>query len=144
MTFHATSDEETWFGLLLARELVVNAMSLQLEQDHDLSLPAFIVLMSLAKHDESLSIGELVPLVGIVSRSQVSRLVDRLEERSLVSRVESVDDARVRTVRITTSGHRLLSSARATAVGASSEVLGKVTAADRTALRRMWIKLNPA
>jgi DNA-binding MarR family transcriptional regulator len=143
MTFMPSTDEETWFGLLLSRELVVTAMSERLEQNHDLSLPAFIVLMSLAKHAESLSIGELVPHVGLVSRSQVSRLVDRLEERGLVNRVDSTIDARVRTVRITASGTRLLTAARATAASASNDVLVNVSAADRASLRRMWQRLNP-
>lgn len=138
MTFVPTEEEEIWFAVLGLREILVATMERELEAAHDLSLAAFVILLALVKHPEQLSINDLVPLVPIVSRSQISRIVDSLAERDLVVRSTSPNDARIRFVAITTTGQRLVTKARATADRSSARALSSLDARDRVQLRRLW------
>jgi DNA-binding MarR family transcriptional regulator len=141
MVFTPTDAEEEWFGLLGARERVVAAMERELHDRHDLSMAALVILLALVKHEEELAMTDLVPLVAIVSRSQVSRIVDGLEARGLVKRNVDQFDARIRRATITTAGLRLLAAARKTADNASQEALTALSAGDHAALRRLWSRL---
>jgi DNA-binding MarR family transcriptional regulator len=67
------------------------------------------VIWQLEDHGGSLTMGRLADLLG-VSMSNVTGLVDRMEERGLVERLRPSDDRRVVHVRPTTAG---LESARA-------------------------------
>ncbi len=137
MTFEPTDQEDVWFGVLGLRELVVAAMERELEAAHDLSLAAFVILLALIKHPETLSINNLVPLVPIVSRSQISRIVDALEQRGLVKRSVSSSDARIRFVVITSTGQRLVAKARVTADESSASAMSGLGAADLRLLRKV-------
>jgi DNA-binding MarR family transcriptional regulator len=141
MDFEPSEAEQLWFALLGAREVVFSAMESALVARHDLSVAAFVVLLGLRKHGE-LSMNELAPLVPIVSRSQVSRLVDGLADRSLVERSVRTD-ARVRVVGLTKSGLKTVESARVTASNAAMQVLEPVSPKALASVRDLWRIVNP-
>lgn len=104
------------------RELVVGIISqLELALRHircarseqlvraGVSMTHLHVIWQLEDHGGSLPMGRLADLLG-VSMSNVTGLVDRMEERGLVERVRPADDRRVVHVRPTPAG---LESARA-------------------------------
>jgi DNA-binding MarR family transcriptional regulator len=140
--FTPTPAEEEWFSILAVRELVVQAIETELETRHELSLASLVILLALVKHGNDLSIGELTPLVAVVSRSQVSRLVDALHERGLVERTSDKLDARIRRVSITSAGLRTLTAARSTASAASTKVLAPLAETDHQHLTNIWNKLS--
>jgi DNA-binding MarR family transcriptional regulator len=141
MEFEPSEAEQIWFAVLGAREMVFSAMDAALVVKHDLSVASFVVLLGLRKHG-SLSMNELAPLVPIVSRSQVSRLVDGLADRGLVERSVR-PDARVRVVGLTKSGLRMVEAARVTASGAAMQVLEPVSAKTLSSVRELWRLVDP-
>ena len=83
---------------LLAREL----------QAYDLSPSAFNVLLILRHHGPSGCPMSVVSELMIVSRANITGLVDALESRGLVTRTQSESDRRCRTAAITRAGTTLL------------------------------------
>jgi DNA-binding MarR family transcriptional regulator len=141
MDFEPSEAEQLWFAVLGAREVVFSAMDSALVAKHDLSVAAFVVLLGLRKHGE-LSMNELAPLVPIVSRSQVSRLVDALADRGLVERSVRTD-ARVRVVGLTKGGLKTVESARLTASNAAMHVLEPVSPKTLASVRELWRLVSP-
>ena len=115
MDFAPSPTEELWFGLLAVREQLVGALDARLRAAHDLPLSAFAVLITLVKHSEPTAVSALAPQVALVSRSQVSRLVDTLAARGLVARTRGDTDARVHAVVITDAGRDAVEAGRALA-----------------------------
>ena len=137
-----TPGEEVWFGLLSLREQLVDSLDAELREAYGLPLSAFVVLLSLLKHPGPLAVSALAPTVGLVSRSQVSRLVDVLAARGLVERVRGTGDARVHAVTITDSGRTVVADGRRRADEVVRRlVVDRLPATDVRALRRVLGKL---
>ena len=77
--------------------------------NYDLSLAQFNLLTILASRPEGLAQSEIGDAL-VVSRANVTGLVSRLKARELVSISGTEKDARIKCVRITTSGARLIDS----------------------------------
>jgi DNA-binding MarR family transcriptional regulator len=134
--------EDIWFGLITVREQLVAALDEQLRARHGLAVPAFVVLSTVAKQPEPVAVTALAPQVPLVSRSQVSRLVDTLTERGLVERVRGTGDGRVHAVTITAAGRALAAEGIADADEVARRlVLDRLPAADVDALRRVLRRL---
>lgn len=141
--FEASPTEELWFGLLAVREQLVGALDAELRARHDLPLPAFAVLLALTKHPEPLAVSALAPLVALVSRSQVSRLVDTLDARGLVERTRAAGDARVHAVAITDAGREVARDGRRRADEVVQRMLvGRLPAGELRVLRRALGRLT--
>nr|WP_241695278.1 MarR family transcriptional regulator [Streptomyces sp. C] len=79
----------------------------------------------------------------LLSRSQVSRVVDQLQARGLVDRVPSPTDARSVCVHLTAEGRRAFAEADATRREALREVFDdRLDDADIEALETVWAKLK--
>ena len=143
MEFEPSPAEEVWFGLLAVREQVVGALDARLRAEQDLPLSAFAVLVTLAKHPGPMAVSALAPLVGLVSRSQVSRLVDSLAARGLVERAASDTDARVHAVAVTDAGLAAVAAGRRHADDVIRQlVLTRLPESDVRALRRIFARLT--
>ncbi|HEY6744717.1 MAG TPA: MarR family winged helix-turn-helix transcriptional regulator [Mycobacteriales bacterium] len=143
MDFEATPEEELWFGLLAVREQLVTALDARLRSEQDLPLSAFAVLVALSKHPGPMAVSTLAPLVGLVSRSQVSRLVDSLAARGLVERARGGPDARVHAVSATEAGLAAVTAGRRHADAVVREVVvDRLPDSDVRALRRAFARLT--
>lgn len=143
MEFEPSPTEEVWFGLLAVREQLVGALDARLRAEQDLPLSAFAVLVTLAKHPGPRAVSALAPLVGLVSRSQVSRLVDMLAARGLVERARGEGDARVHAVALTDAGLAAVAAGRRHADEVARQmVLARLPEADVRALRRIFARLT--
>jgi DNA-binding MarR family transcriptional regulator len=106
--FHGPSMELV-FNLAYAYDVIQSYMSRKIEA-HGISLAAFKVLLELCRCDEAgCQMSELGQLL-LVSRANVTGLVDFLVSRGLVDRTEDDADRRVRMVKITRKGRHLLES----------------------------------
>jgi DNA-binding MarR family transcriptional regulator len=110
------SDTEmrAWQALLHAHHQVVDTLDRELEEEHDLTLAEYDVLLRLARApDRALRMTELAGRV-LMSPSGLTRLVDRLETRGLAKRREDDRDGRVTFARLTEAGRRELRAAART------------------------------
>ncbi len=143
MEFAPSPTEELWFGLLAVREQLVGALDARLRAAQDLPLSAFAVLITLVKHSEPTAVSALAPQVALVSRSQVSRLVDTLAARGLVARTRGGSDARVHAVVITDAGRAAVAAGRRQADEVVRELLvDRLPEADVRTLRRALARLT--
>ena len=87
-----------WRGLLRAHRELVAHLDEELQRSHDLPLSSYEVLLCLARSEHGrLRMGDLAERL-LLSRSGLTRLVDRLERRGLVYR-ERCEEDRPRTLR---------------------------------------------
>jgi DNA-binding MarR family transcriptional regulator len=110
------SEEElrAWQALLHAHHQVTRRLDVELAHEHGLSLPAYEVLLRLAKAPKSgISMTKLANRV-LLTPSRLTRLLDRLVAEGLVVRWRSPTDARVMLARLTPSGRERLRRAAKT------------------------------
>src|SRR6266436_1240643 len=89
-----TIELEAWVGLLQTHRRLVHELDSELEQAHGLTLAEYEVLLHLAQApDQRLRMSELAQAV-LLTRSGLTRLVDRLERRGLVERARCPSDLR--------------------------------------------------
>lgn len=83
-----------WEGFLHAHASVVRGLDAELEEHHGLTLSSYAVLQALRSAPEGrLRMADLASQAQL-SRSGMTRLVDRLERQGLIKRCSCSDDAR--------------------------------------------------
>lgn len=110
----APQELRAWRGMLRAQAALAKALDAQLEAEHGLQLSSYEVLMYLADAEgERMRMCDLAASI-LLSRSGLTRLVDRLAREGLLERVACSDDARGAFAKLTPSGRDKLRAARAT------------------------------
>jgi DNA-binding MarR family transcriptional regulator len=110
------SDRElrAWKGFLRAHTAMTKALDAQMDAEHGLPLTSYEVLFHVADSSgERMRMCDLATSV-LLSRSGLTRLVDRLERDGLIVRESCADDARGQFAVITEDGRAKLEAARAT------------------------------
>ena len=132
-----------WKGFLRAHREVVAHLDEELQRTHDLPLSSYEVLLYLAESDGGrLRMGELADRL-LLSRSGLTRLVDRLERRDLVARERCKEDARGLFARITPAGRERFDAARPDHLdGVRRHYLSRLDAADVENLTAAWRRLT--
>jgi DNA-binding MarR family transcriptional regulator len=107
--------------------------------------PQFNVLMLLAWQSsggemDQTSLGRML----VVNRSNVTGLVDRLEQAGLVSRSLDPSDRRVRLLRLTVEGRRVLARAEEAYVERVHEVMSVLSAAEQRQLGNLLGRIRRA
>jgi DNA-binding MarR family transcriptional regulator len=103
-----------WRGMLRVHAALVRELDAQLEQAHGLPLTSYDVLINLqAAPEKRLRMAELADIV-LLSRSGVTRLVDRLVREGLIVRDTCESDGRGAFAVLTEAGEKLLARARPT------------------------------
>ena len=101
-----------WRGMLEAHGVLVAQLDRELEQRHGLPLTEYEVLLQLADADgERLRMGELASRL-LLSRSGITRLVDRLVRQRLIERRRCDNDGRGYFAQLTPAGRAKLDAAR--------------------------------
>ncbi len=126
---------ELLFDLLLRVRGLVESVA----NAHDLSPPQLLVLRAL---DSPRSMGELAVALRC-DASNVTGIIDRMEERGLVERRVAPDDRRVKNVVATPAGEQLRAQLQRQIV-ARSPVVTALTAAERYALVGLLRRLTAA
>ncbi len=103
-----------WRGFLRAHASLTRELDAQLTERHGLPLTTYEVLLYVADSpDGRMRMSELAQSV-LLSRSGLTRLVDRLEREGLLERVDCAEDARGSYAAITDKGREVFDAARAT------------------------------
>lgn len=143
----ALTDRElrAWRGLLRAHAALTKALGADLEREHGLPLTSYEVLMNL--HDapgRRMRMSELACCV-ILSRSGLTRLVDRLAREGLLEREACDDDARGAFAVLTDEGCARVEAARRTHLaGVRSRFLQRLSADEQEALGAVWERVVAA
>lgn len=134
-----------WRGLLRAHAALTRALEADLEADHGLPLSSYEVLLHLADADgERMRMSDLADSV-ILSRSGLTRLVDRLEREGLIAREVCPTDARGSYARLTDAGRERFSAARGTHLaGVRARFLAHLSPGDQDLLGGAWERLLAA
>ncbi len=133
-----------WRGLLRVHARMTKALDAQLVREHGLPLSSYEVLLFLVEAPgERLRMSELADGV-LLSRSGLTRLVDRMEREGLLHRERCADDARGYHAEITDKGRTLFARARGTHLdGVRERFLSHLSEAELRTLGELWEKVAP-
>jgi DNA-binding MarR family transcriptional regulator len=133
-----------WRGMLRVHSGLTKALDAELVRAHGLPLSSYEVLLFLADAPGGrLRMSELADGV-LLSRSGLTRLVDRMEREGLLRRERCEDDARGYNALITAKGRKLFRHARRTHLdGVRERFLSHLASEDLRSLAEVWEKVAP-
>ena len=131
-----------WRAFLRVHAQLTRTLEGELVAAHDLPLPSYEVLLHLAEaSSRRLRMTELADRV-LLSRSGLTRLVDRLERDGLVERASCPNDARGTHAVLTDAGlNRLREAAPTHLRGVAEHVIDRLTPAEVAQLKTLMDKL---
>ena len=140
----STEELGAWRGLLRVHSALVKALDAELLAGHDLPLTSYEVLINLqAAPNKRRRMAELADGV-LLSRSGMTRLVDRLEKEGLLVRDPCVSDGRGTFAVLTDKGEALLGEARRTHLdGVRERFLKHFERDELTQLATLWNRVLP-
>jgi DNA-binding MarR family transcriptional regulator len=145
-TGHLLSVQElrAWRGLLRVHARLVKALDSELEADHGLAVTTYEVLLYLNDSpDGRMRMHDLAASV-LLSRSGLTRLVDRLERDGLLERTTCESDARGAFAVLTPAGREKLAVARRTHLeGVRRHFLEHLSDAELDVLGGIWERVLP-
>ena len=133
-----------WRGMLRIHAHVTHELDAELTRLHGLPLSSYEVLLYLADApDGRMRMSELADSV-LLSRSGLTRLVDRLERDALLERERCEEDARGYFAAITDKGRTLFDEARRTHLaGVRERFVSRLSREDLRTLGDLWEKVEP-
>jgi DNA-binding MarR family transcriptional regulator len=140
-----TRDElGAWRGLLRVHAGMTKALDAELVREHRLPLSSYEVLLFLNDAPEGrMRMSELADQV-LLSRSGLTRLVDRMERDGLLRRERCEEDQRGWFAELTDEGRALFGRARATHLaGVRERFLARLSRDEQRALAEVWEKVSP-
>ncbi len=134
--------DHAFYGLVWAGTTLTARIDRALTREHDLPLSWFEVMLWLHGQSEPVATSDLGSKT-LLSRSQVSRVVDSLQARGLVERSTAAHDARSVRISLTSAGRDAFGAADQTRREALAEVFNDLLDdQDIAALEKIWAKLK--
>ena len=139
-----TAEQRAWKSFLRGYAVLVRELDSELEATHGLPLTSFEVLARLhAAPDQRMRMGDLADAV-LLSRSGLTRLVDRLARDGLLTRCSCSHDARGAFAVLTAEGERMFEAARPIHIaGVRESFLRRFDAEELEGLSEMLERLAP-
>lgn len=132
---------ELLINLLYTCDVIQTHLARKIEA-HKLTPASFNTLMILSRcEEEGCAMHELGELL-LVSRANITGLIDCLERRKLVERVSSENDRRVRLARITKAGQKLLETILPAHYSRVQKMLKGINDKDKALLSNLLMKLR--
>jgi DNA-binding MarR family transcriptional regulator len=133
-----------WRGLLRIHAGMTKALDAELMREHRLPLSSYEVLLFLADSPQGrMRMSELAEGV-LLSRSGLTRLVDRMERDGLLRRERCEEDQRGWFAEITDEGRALFARARKTHLdGVRERFLNRLSRDEQRTLAALWEKISP-
>jgi DNA-binding MarR family transcriptional regulator len=140
----STEELAAWRGFLRVHAALRKELDAELVAAHDLPLSSYEVLLFLDDAPGGrMRMSELASSV-LLSRSGLTRLVDRLERAGIVQREDCDTDARGMHAVITKRGRRALGAARTTHLaGVRERFLDVLDDDERRVLAELWERMVP-
>src|SRR3954449_6254596 len=133
-----------WRGFLRVHAALAKQLDAELDRTHGIPLTSYEVLINLqSSPDRRLRMADLADRA-LLSRSGMTRLVDRLERQGLLVRDTCASDARGCFAVLTDAGEALLARARPTHLdGVRRRFLSHLEAEDFERLTELWERVLP-
>ena len=133
-----------WRGTLEVHARVTQALDAQMRAEHGLPLSSYEVLLFLDDAPgQRMRMSELAESI-LLSRSGLTRLVDRLERDGLLCRQTCSQDARGSFAKLTPAGAEKLAAARATHLaGVRALFLAHLDEDEKDLLGELWARIVP-
>ena len=133
-----------WRGLLRVHAALTKELDAELVREHELPLSSYEVLLFLCDSPGGrMRMSELADGV-LLSRSGLTRLVDRMERDGLLRRRRCEDDQRGFFAEITDQGRELFARARRTHLdGVRERFLNHLSTDEQRTLAALWEKVSP-
>jgi len=133
-----------WRGMLRVHSRLVKVLDARLDHEHGLPLTSYEVLVHLSEAEgERMRMCDLADSI-LLSRSGLTRLVDRLERDGLLERVACHDDARGAYAQLTPAGRQKLAEARVSHhQGVRSLFLEHFSEEELETLGSLWERVLP-
>ena len=125
-----------WLALVQCFSSIERVLMRRLYEEFNSSLPRYDVLTALALAPGGLTMGELASML-MVTKGNITGVVNRLKQNGLVRKVTSKSDRRVQSVTISAKGRRLWDAMHADYDATISEILAGKSSDDLEALIRM-------
>jgi DNA-binding MarR family transcriptional regulator len=140
----SSAELAVWRGFLRVHAALAKQLDAELDAAHGLPLSSYEVLINLAAApDARLRMADLADRA-LLSRSGMTRLVDRLERQGLLVRDTCASDARGCFAVLTDAGAELLREARATHLqGVRERFLSHVEPDDYERVAALWERVVP-
>jgi DNA-binding MarR family transcriptional regulator len=136
-------ERAAWRGFLRTHATLIKDLDAELEAAHGLPLVSFEVLAHLSEQDGRLRMCDLAERVQL-SRSGLTRLVDRLEGAGLIERARCSSDARGAWAVLTDEGAERFRAARLTHLAELRRLfLGRLSADELRALGDLFERVKP-
>lgn len=134
-----------WRGMLRVHTEVTQSLDAELRAQHGITLTGYEVLLFLEEAEgRRMRMTDLASRV-LLTRSGITRSVDRLVKQGLVTRAAAETDGRGLYAELTDSGAELLEAAgRTHRAGIRREYLDHLSAAEQTTLGDVWSRLGGA
>ncbi len=131
-----------WRGMLATHSMVVAELDEELEREHGIALSSYEVLMYLGDAEGGrLRMGELAERL-LLSRSGITRLVDRLQRQGLVERHRCSDDGRGYFAALTDAGRSKLDASRGDHLaGVRRRFIARLEPGELESLAAIWARL---
>ena len=140
----STEEFYAWRGLLRLRETTTREIDRRLQQQADLSLADYGILITLVSTPGLCLRMSDLSTRQMLTPSGITRVVTRLEERGLVERVPDPADGRASLAALTRSGLETLRRAQVVHHGTVRELfLGRLTARELDRLGQIYEKAIP-
>lgn len=135
----SSSELAAWRGMLRAHARVTQLLDAQMREAHGLTVSQYEVLLFLDDAPGNrMRMADLAARV-LLTRSGVTRLIDRLVDLGYVERCAAEGDGRGAYAQITSSGTRALRAAQRThRRGIRAEFLSRIDERDQRALGDIW------
>ncbi len=132
-----------WRGMLQVNAQVTQKLDAQMRDEHGLSVSSYEVLMFLAEAPgRRLRMSEIADRV-LLSRSGLTRLIDRLVEQGHVARCAAEGDGRGAFAELTQAGAAKFEAAQRThREGVRSFFLGRLSVTDAIVLGDIWTRFQ--
>jgi DNA-binding MarR family transcriptional regulator len=130
-----------WRGMLQIHAEVTQALDAQMRAEHGMSVSSYEVLMFLAEApDRRLRMSQIADRV-LLSRSGLTRLVDRLVDLGYVTRCAAEDDGRGAFAELTDAGlDKFEAAQRSHREGVRQVFLDRLTPTDQVVLGDIWTR----
>lgn len=133
-----------WRGLLRAHACLAKRLDAELEREHGLPMSSYEVLQRLAEREGGRMRMRDLAEQAQLSRSGLTRLVDRLERDGLLERCSCSHDARGSYACLTDTGRTRLAAARVTHLAVvRAQFLSHFDERELGALADMWERIAP-